>query len=697
MLSIDHLPKAIRDIARLFASKNQDRFLVGKDSCWNTSKFIADRNHSLFGTGLFIQRSVLGKIFLVFSVIFIHTVFSNAQAAPSQAVEYIVDDADSGFSVVGNWLESGSVNEFQGTSKYTRNDNSTAIWETVLEPGTYKVYAWWTAQKSDGSTYDRDERADYIVYHDGGTLEVEVNQTQEAAQWNLLGTVTMTTGTARVELIHDSESNGTTSADAIKWVKDDSGDGSNNDDSGDGSTNDDSGDGSGKAVEYIVDDVDSGFSVVGNWLESGSVNEFQGTSKYTRNDNSTAIWETVLEPGTYKVYAWWTAQKSDGSTYDRDERADYIVYHDGGTLEVEVNQTQEAAQWNLLGTVTMTTGTARVELIHDSESNGTTSADAIKWVKDDSGDGSTNDDSGDGSTNDDSGDGSTNDDSGDGSTNDDSGDGSTNDDSGDGSTNDDSGDGSTNDDSGDGSTNDDSGDGSTNDDSGDGSGKVVEYIVDDADSGFSVVGNWLESGSVNEFQGTSKYTRNDNSTAIWETVLEPGTYKVYAWWTAQKSDGSTYDRDERADYIVYHDGGTLEVEVNQTQEAAQWNFLGTVTITTGTARVELIHDSESNGTTSADAIKWVTATDKKVILSWDPSPVPVLGYYVYYGATPETASQQAATLSVDLGTIDALDPKWLCDLKTDLGVLPGKQVCFRVKAYDGSQLSDYSEAACTIY
>jgi hypothetical protein len=234
------------------------------------------------------------------------------------------------------------------------------------------------------------------------------------------------------------------------------------------------------------------------------------------------------------------------------------------------------------------------------------------------------------------------------------------------------------------------------------SSQAVEYIVDDGDSGFSVFGNWLESGSVNEFQGTSKYTKNNYSTAIWETVLEPGTYKVYAWWTAQKSDGSTWDRDERADYIVYHDGGTLNVKTNQTLEAAQWNLLGTVTMTTGTARVELSHDSESNGSTSADAIKWVTdnsgdQTGKKVILNWDPSPVSLLGYYIYYGATPETASQQVATLSVDLGTIDALDPKWSCDLKNDLGVLPGKQVCFRVKAYDGFQLSDYSEAACTIY
>jgi hypothetical protein len=90
-------------------------------------------------------------------------------------------------------------------------------------------------------------------------------------------------------------------------------------------------------------------------------------------------------------------------------------------------------------------------------------------------------------------------------------------------------------------------------------------------------------------------------------------------------------------------------------------------------------------------------SSKQVILSWDPSPVSVVGYIVYNGATADTASQEAAVLSVDLGTIDALNPKWLCDLRNDLGVLPGEQVCFRVKAYDGSQLSDYSEAVCTIH
>jgi hypothetical protein len=108
-------------------------------------------------------------------------------------------------------------------------------------------------------------------------------------------------------------------------------------------------------------------------------------------------------------------------------------------------------------------------------------------------------------------------------------------------------------------------------------------------------------------------------------------------------------------------------------------------------------ESDNNGDSNNGEADTGESSGKKVILSWDPSPVSVLGYIVYYGATPETASQQAATLSVDLGTIDALDPNWPCDLKEDLGVLPGERVCFRVKAYDGSQLSDYSEAVCTTY
>ena len=90
-------------------------------------------------------------------------------------------------------------------------------------------------------------------------------------------------------------------------------------------------------------------------------------------------------------------------------------------------------------------------------------------------------------------------------------------------------------------------------------------------------------------------------------------------------------------------------------------------------------------------------SSKTIILSWDPSPVSVLGYIVYYGETPETASKEATVLSVDLGTVDALDPKLLCDLKNDLGIVSGEQVCFRVKAYDGSELSDYSASVCTIH
>jgi hypothetical protein len=88
MLNIDHLPKAIRYLASLFASKNQDRFVDGKDACGNNSTFVAERasrtKPSLFTAGSFIQHFILKKIFLVFSILFIHPVFSPVLANPFQ-------------------------------------------------------------------------------------------------------------------------------------------------------------------------------------------------------------------------------------------------------------------------------------------------------------------------------------------------------------------------------------------------------------------------------------------------------------------------------------------------------------------------------------------------------------------------------------------------------------------------------------
>ena len=76
--------------------------------------------------------------------------------------------------------------------------------------------------------------------------------------------------------------------------------------------------------------------------------------------------------------------------------------------------------------------------------------------------------------------------------------------------------------------------------------------------------------------------------------------------------------------------------------------------------------------------------DAPLFLNWN-SNTGIVGYVVYYGATPETAinvASETATTSVRLMR------------DTDLGLNPGDNVCFRLKAYDGQTLSDFSAAAC---
>jgi len=86
--------------------------------------------------------------------------------------------------------------------------------------------------------------------------------------------------------------------------------------------------------------------------------------------------------------------------------------------------------------------------------------------------------------------------------------------------------------------------------------------------------------------------------------------------------------------------------------------------------------SQGAGTTSED--------DIPLFLAWN-SNTDILGYIVYYGSTPETAINIASDTSTTSVRIMR---------KTDLGLNPGDNVCFRLKAYNGHALSGFSAAAC---
>jgi hypothetical protein len=543
---------------------------------------------------------------------------------PSGETTIIVDNKDTGFTVTGTWGESAAVDEYNGSSRNSSVVGSTAAWRPELPyAGTYQVWAWWSAKRADGTYYDRDSAADYVIHHSGGTTTVVVDQDLNSGQWNLLGTFSFQAGTAgHVELLRNSANGLSTIADAVKFVvaeasqvpqllvryqeqeivsgdlQPGSEDGTDfgtayqngpsverrftiqNDGTGELIINslqltsntgfaitepppasiaagssatfaltmlvDSPGNKSADVVlqtndpqnptftfrvagivsadpypGIVVDNLDSGFSTTGTWKESNAVDEYNGSSSHSNIVGSSARWSPELpSDGTYQVWAWWSAERADGSFFDRDSAADYVVHHSSGATTVVVNQDLNSGQWNLLGTFTFQAGTAGyVELLRNSANGLSTIADAVKFVMT----------------------------------------------------------------------------------------APPEVIVDNLDAGFSTTGTWGESAAVDEYNGSSRNSNIVGNTARWTPqLLSTGTYEVWTWWSTERADGSFFDRDSAADYVIHYSSDTTMVVVDQDLNSGQWNLLGTFSFQAGTAGyVELLRNSANGLSTIADAVRFI--------------------------------------------------------------------------------------------
>jgi len=79
-------------------------------------------------------------------------------------------------------------------------------------------------------------------------------------------------------------------------------------------------------------------------------------------------------------------------------------------------------------------------------------------------------------------------------------------------------------------------------------------------------------------------------------------------------------------------------------------------------------------------------------LSWNPNKDAVIGYVVYHGTTPSTATKQLATVP---HPADAAATKVSYTIDDSaIGWVNGTQACFRLKAYDEFAMSGYSSAVC---
>ncbi len=89
---------------------------------------------------------------------------------------------------------------------------------------------------------------------------------------------------------------------------------------------------------------------------------------------NTATWTpNVAQAGRYEIYARWTAYPN------RATNATYTVTHANGSTAVAVNQQANGGAWNLLGSFTLSPGSAHKVTLTD-QANGYVIADAIRLV-----------------------------------------------------------------------------------------------------------------------------------------------------------------------------------------------------------------------------------------------------------------------------------------------------------------------------
>jgi len=122
---------------------------------------------------------------------------------------------------------------------------------------------------------------------------------------------------------------------------------------------------------------------------------------------------------------------------------------------------------------------------------------------------------------------------------------------------------------------------------------------------FQMVGAWLTGDAIPGYQGRNyNYLPSGTGTNVaqWDfRVLEPGNYRISAWWPAAPTNTTA------ARYTITHSSGSATVIRDQTVNGSQWNQLGEYYFTPGGYKVQL-SDLSVAGDVIADALR-VTAVN----------------------------------------------------------------------------------------
>ncbi|MEZ5616462.1 MAG: RHS repeat-associated core domain-containing protein [Rhodocyclaceae bacterium] len=256
----------------------------------------------------------------------------------------VVDNGDAGFASTGTWTASTAVSGYQGTNYLHHTADADPVGSLIVDNAQGSASGAWNPSTAvpgyQGANYqthpagsgtdsfawsatlapgqyrvyakwtahaNRATNAQYTVSHQGGQDTQTVDQRTNGGAWNLLGTYTFDTAGA-VSL--SDAGDGYLIADAVKFVP------------------------------------------------------LTGTAP-------TATWTAALTPGSYQVYARWTAHAN------RATNAQYTITHQGGQDTLTVNQQTNGGAWSLLGTYSFGASGA---VSASSAADGYVIADAVKFV-----------------------------------------------------------------------------------------------------------------------------------------------------------------------------------------------------------------------------------------------------------------------------------------------------------------------------
>ena len=136
----------------------------------------------------------------------------------ANGLDIVYDNAESSFSTVGTWSESGALDEFNGSSVFSMSANSVAMWSFgTIEAGRYQLFVWNSGALSSGRSIVRNNAVRYVIASADGPSLITIDQNLRTGDWIAIGDVNLNgDGTEGISVFAGEAS---TSADAVRLVK----------------------------------------------------------------------------------------------------------------------------------------------------------------------------------------------------------------------------------------------------------------------------------------------------------------------------------------------------------------------------------------------------------------------------------------------------------------------------------------------